>query len=98
MSYSKINEFLKVGDYVYYGRGTEENPSKAAYHYRIAAEHGGNGQGEFYRTRGFLKIPHFLERILMEHKDPNRSLDSKLLVYYPYSSEFHLKIEILSKN
>jgi len=38
---------LKVGDYVYYGRGTEENPSKAAYHYRIAAEHGGNGQAFF---------------------------------------------------
>ena len=45
-SVGKFSFFLsQVGDYVYYGRGTEEDPSKAAYHYRIAAEHGGNGQG-----------------------------------------------------
>ena len=43
----KFYEIGQVGDYVYYGRGTEENPSKAAYHYRIAAEHGGYGQGKF---------------------------------------------------
>lgn len=38
---------LKVGDYTYYGNGIEADPSKAAYHYRIAAEEGSQAQAFF---------------------------------------------------
>ena len=49
--YSKLTDlhktFFQVGDYVFYGQGIEADPAKAAYHYRIAAEEGGNGQAFF---------------------------------------------------
>ena len=43
------------------------------------------------------KVSHFLERILMEHRDMENSLDSNLIVYFIYLFRI-LETEISSKN
>lgn len=43
---------LKVGDYTYYGHGTQANLLRASEHYRIAAEEGANPQAFF--NLGFM--------------------------------------------